>query len=145
VVNASQSAAVLRAVPQQVCDRHFHDYCQRNQFDSNGQPRPEKEVREEALKKLSRSHLLQRVEGTPAWWGTQLSDLKAMSRKFGLPDLFLTLTEDEVSDTRFQEINDIEHWVRHCLGLPIPGIEGPGDPDKPCFEPDGRPQWTVSI
>ncbi len=37
-----------------------------------------------------------------------LQDLLAMVDRYGMPTLFLTLTADEVSTTRWQEVDDIE-------------------------------------
>lgn len=51
------------------------------------------------------------VPGTPAWHRKQLSDLLYRVHRLGLPFLFLTLTCDEVSHLRWQEIDDLENFL----------------------------------
>ena len=53
-----------------------------------------------------------KVAHSPSWFRDKLADLLVMVEEFGMPALFLTLTADEVSDTRWQEIKDIEEMVK---------------------------------
>lgn len=47
------------------------------------------------------------IPGTPAWYRRHLADLLCMVRRWGLPSFFLTLTADEASDMRFEEVDAI--------------------------------------
>eukprot|EP00983_Pelagomonas_calceolata_P075172 1152879-Pelagomonas_calceolata.AAC.1 len=47
--------------------------------------------------------------GLPTWYWSALKDLQCMVESYGTPDLFLTLTADEVSPTRFFEISNMEN------------------------------------
>lgn len=40
------------------------------------------------------------VRGSPSWWRQRRQDLEAMVAEFGLPTAFLTLTQDDTSETR---------------------------------------------
>jgi hypothetical protein len=48
---------------------------------------------------------------SPKWWRTELADLKAVVEKLGLPSLFLTLTADEFSPTRFSEMDALQAFL----------------------------------
>lgn len=48
------------------------------------------------------------LPGSASWFRSHLQDLMHMVREWGMPSFFLTLTSDEVSDTKWQEITDIE-------------------------------------
>ena len=48
------------------------------------------------------------VSGSPGYYKKNLKELLALVEAFGLPFLFLTLTSDEVSSTRWAEIDDLE-------------------------------------
>ena len=50
---------------------------------------------------------------SPSWHRRQLKDLITMVDAWGLQDFFLTFTVDEVTDTRWQEINVIESIATH--------------------------------
>lgn len=119
-----QSLAAARAAPSMICERHVHEYVQRHGIDDNGQHRPEEQVRKEAIRSLCKTHHMQDVEGSPAWWERQLRNLKAMCQTYGLPDLFLTLTCDEVSESRFEEIAELEDLAMAVTSLLNPGPDG---------------------
>ena len=46
------------------------------------------------------------MPGTPSYHRSQLQDLLCRVEKWGVPDLFMTLTADETSELRFEEINE---------------------------------------
>mmetsp|Transcript_25357 Transcript_25357/g.68904 ORF Transcript_25357/g.68904 Transcript_25357/m.68904 type:complete len:732 (-) Transcript_25357:466-2661(-) len=48
--------------------------------------------------------------GSPSWYRSALKDLQCMVEHCGMPDLFLTLTADEVSPTRFYEVSNMENF-----------------------------------
>jgi len=48
------------------------------------------------------------LAGSPHWHKRHLNDLLTMVDKFGMPSFFLTLTADEVSETRWKEITAME-------------------------------------
>jgi hypothetical protein len=113
-----------------VASKHIIEYMESHRFDKEGRERPPEEVRKEAIQKLPKSPVLQSVEGTAAWWTLRLSELKAMVAKLGMPSAFLTLTEDEVSQCRFDEIVHLENMAE-AVG------RWERDPQ--------RPVWTVSV
>jgi hypothetical protein len=51
------------------------------------------------------------VIGSPKYHRDALLDLKALVQRAGMPTLFVTLTADEVSGTRWEEINDLETFM----------------------------------
>lgn len=68
-------------------------------------------------------HLLKHVvpnslPGSPAWHHKSLQDLLYLVEALGMPQLFLTLTADEVSETRWDCINDLEARLQSfCRGF----------------------------
>lgn len=71
-------------------------------------------------------HLLQstippNVLHSPRWWNARLADIKAIVNKRGLPTLFLTLTADEFSATRFSEMDALDNFLRR-IGLNDPQV-----------------------
>lgn len=125
-----QSLEVCKAVPSTVCERHVYEYMQQHAADSQGRERSAHEVRAEAIRAFCKTPFVSDIEGAPGYWATQLHELKGMCQEYGLPDCFLTLTSDEVSSTRFLEIDDIERLVRLVADWP----NGSNDP----------PLWAVS-
>ncbi len=65
------------------------------------------------------------VAGRSGWCRTRLEGLKCMCQTYGMPQLFRTLTADEVSDTHFDQIEALLQRVT-------------GWEDQP-----ERPLWTV--
>lgn len=53
-----------------------------------------------------------KVAGSPSWFMSQYKDLLCMVDHFGLPDIFLTVTADEVSESRWAEVNDLCDLLR---------------------------------
>ena len=66
----------------------------------------------EVLQHATKYSLPSSIEGTPCWHKSQLKDLLAMVDKFGMPDLFLTLTADAASSLRWEDVADIEQIVQ---------------------------------
>ena len=52
------------------------------------------------------------IEGTLRWHKSQPKDLLVMVDKFEMPDMFLTLTADEASFLRWEDVADIEQIVQ---------------------------------
>ena len=50
--------------------------------------------------------------GSPSYFRENLADLQCMVSKLGLPHLFLTLTSDEVSPTRWKEVDDLDKCLK---------------------------------
>jgi hypothetical protein len=48
------------------------------------------------------------LPGSPAWHSMHLKDIMHAVDVFGMPDFFLTLTSDEVSRSKWDEIRDLE-------------------------------------
>jgi hypothetical protein len=63
---------------------------------------------EEAVRHVLKHKLPASLPGTPAWHRSNLQDLLCMVDRFGMPSFFLTLTTDEVSETRWPEIDSLE-------------------------------------
>ncbi|GAX82198.1 hypothetical protein CEUSTIGMA_g9626.t1 [Chlamydomonas eustigma] len=53
------------------------------------------------------------VSGSPSWFRERLANLLAVVDKHGMPNLFLTLTADEHSETRWPEIEGIEEILKN--------------------------------
>jgi hypothetical protein len=66
---------------------------------------------DEALKHLLRYSVPPDVAGSPAWHSRNLKDLLHMVSEFGMPSFFLTLTADEASPLKWDEIHDLEHFL----------------------------------
>lgn len=66
----------------------------------------------DAMRNIARYNLPTSMPGTPAWHQKNLKDLIAIVDMWGLPDLFLTFTTDEVTETRWEEITTIENIAR---------------------------------
>ena len=69
---------------------------------------------EELLKHVISFHLPGEIPNTPGWHRKQLNNLLALVDARGLPTLFLTLTADELSDTRFEGMDSLEEELRRC-------------------------------
>ena len=66
----------------------------------------------EVLQHVIKYSLPSSIEGTPRWHKSQLKDILAIVDKFGMPNLFLTLTADEASSLRWEDVADIEQIVQ---------------------------------
>ena len=66
----------------------------------------------EVLQHVTNYSLPSSIEGTPRWHKFQLKDLLAMVDKFKMSDLFLTLTANERSSLRWEDVADIEQIVQ---------------------------------
>jgi hypothetical protein len=64
------------------------------------------------IRHITKYNLPASLQGTPRWHKAQLQDLLAMVEKCGMPHLFLTLTANEISSLRWQEVIDIETIVK---------------------------------
>ena len=62
----------------------------------------------EVLQHVTKYSLPSSIEGTPRWHKSQLKDLLAMVDKFGMSNMFLILTADEVNFLRWEDVADIE-------------------------------------
>ena len=58
------------------------------------------------------------MPGSPANHRNQSQDLLCRVDEWGLPDFFLTLTADETSEMRFEEINELDEFLR-CFGASL--------------------------
>jgi hypothetical protein len=52
------------------------------------------------------------IVGSSSYHRRALQDLLAIKAKYGMPSFFLTLTSDEVSELRWEEINDLEEFLK---------------------------------
>ena len=62
----------------------------------------------DVLQHITKYNLLSSIQGTPRWHKSHLQDLLAMVEQFGMPHFFLTLTADETSSLRWEEVIQIE-------------------------------------
>ena len=67
---------------------------QRNQTNKTAHPNMNDA---ELLQHVAKYNLPLSIEKSPRWPKSQLQDLLAMVKKFGMPDFFITLTADEAS------------------------------------------------
>jgi hypothetical protein len=65
----------------------------------------------EAIKHCCQHSMPPTITGMPAWYRVKLKELLCMVEAFGLPHLFVTFTSDEVSRTRWSEIDDLEAFL----------------------------------
>jgi hypothetical protein len=72
---------------------------------------PEKTM-EDAVKNAVKRVVPSKIVGSSAYHRRALQDLLAMKDKYGMPSFFLTLTSDEVSDLRWDEVNDLDSFLR---------------------------------
>jgi len=70
-------------------------------------------TRPEALQKVSKFSVPGTLQNVPAYYRGCLSDLFTRVETHGMPDLFVTLTIDETSELRWQEIKDLETFMEH--------------------------------
>jgi hypothetical protein len=63
---------------------------------------------EEVMRFALKHELSSNMPGSPRWHGEQLADLITMFKERGMPNFFLTLTSDEISELRWPEIDDLE-------------------------------------
>lgn len=63
---------------------------------------------EQAIENIIKHMLPKTTPHSPLWFQNKLYDMEAMTSKFGLPFLFMTLTVDDVSSTKWQEYVDLE-------------------------------------
>jgi len=66
------------------------------------------EDEEEAVRHALKHAVPSTIPGSPAWHYNALQDLLAMVEENGMPDLFWTVTMDEVSQLKWQSVIDME-------------------------------------
>jgi hypothetical protein len=84
--------------PQLVLEESIRAYKERH---PNAEPA-------EVIKHVMKHDVPHTIPGSPSWHRHRLLDLVALVNKVGIPTIFLTLTADEVSETRWQEIDMLE-------------------------------------
>ena len=67
---------------------------------------------EEAMRSLIKYNVPGSLPGSPRWHKRHLNDLLCLVKELGMPTFFLTLTADEVSETKWSEIHDLEKILR---------------------------------
>ncbi|EFJ52086.1 hypothetical protein VOLCADRAFT_103093 [Volvox carteri f. nagariensis] len=73
---------------------------------------------EDAIHHILKHKLPATLPNTPAWHRSNLQDLLCMVDRFGMPSFFLTLTTDEVSATRWPEVQSLEQKLQDfCAGF----------------------------
>jgi hypothetical protein len=75
------------------------------------------DTEDEALQHCAKYMVSGAVYGTPSWYRRWYYDMRCMFNNVGIPTVFLTLTADEVSDTRFPEIDALEGTLRQVMPL----------------------------
>ncbi len=72
----------------------------------------------ELVRRIAKSPILRKVPGSAAYYKNALLDLLAMVKEYGMPHFFLTLTMDDASEIRWQEVNDLQKILdSFCGGL----------------------------
>lgn len=69
-------------------------------------------TQEELLAQIIKFKLPKNIPGTPSWHRSKLNDLLALVDRYGLPSFFLTLTADECTSMKWEEINDLEAFLK---------------------------------
>ena len=67
---------------------------------------------EEAIQDILKHKLPKTTPYSPLWYKNKLYDVQAMTAKHGLPFLFMTLTVDDVSSTKWTEYTDLEEILK---------------------------------
>lgn len=101
-----QSILLLNAVSQVSLERDIASYRRR----TNGA------TLEDALQNVAKYAIPKSIPNSPAYHRAQLKNLLAMVDCYGLPNFFVTLTADEVSELRWPEYIDIEEDLREYFG-----------------------------
>ena len=65
----------------------------------------------DALRRILKWTVPEKVSGSPTYHRQQLADLLCRVEAWGMPTFFLTLTADECSELRWEEISDLEQWL----------------------------------
>jgi Helitron helicase-like domain at N-terminus len=65
----------------------------------------------EVVSSLLRNRIPATLTGSPSYFRNNLADLQCMVDKYKLPHLFMTLTADEVSSTRWPEMVDLDQCL----------------------------------
>jgi hypothetical protein len=75
------------------------------------------DTQDEALQHCAKYMVSGSLYGTPSWYRRWYYDMRCMFNSLGIPTIFLTLTADEVSDTRFPEIDQLDATLRQVMPL----------------------------
>ncbi|EFJ41412.1 hypothetical protein VOLCADRAFT_98644 [Volvox carteri f. nagariensis] len=97
-----QSARLQEQNTEAVLERALLDYKSQNPNASD----------EDAIHHILKHKLPATLPNTPAWHRSNLQDLLCMVDRFGMPSFFLTLTTDEVSATRWPEVQSLEQKLQ---------------------------------
>eukprot|EP00798_Chlamydomonas_sp_ICE-L_P025405 gene25405-biopygen19874 len=97
-----QAAVTAKACPPQLLSKAIVDFKKENPEASE----------QEMYKSLMKYNVPHTLPGSPKWHKRHLNDLLTMVDKFGMPSFCLTLTSDEVSETKWPEISDLEARLR---------------------------------
>jgi hypothetical protein len=94
-----QAAVILQAAREACFDKDIHDYQRLHPGCSVA----------EAMVHVAKHTIPSDVKGSPAWHKKQLANLLCLVQHHGMPHIFLTLTADEVSESRWDpEITHLE-------------------------------------
>ncbi len=96
-----QAVILATQVRSLVLSKSLHDYSKQH---------PEASP-EDAMRNAIKWTIPPTVEGSPGYHRTQLQDLLCRVEEWGVPDLFMTLTADETSQLRFEEINGLDAFL----------------------------------
>lgn len=69
----------------------------------------------EVIRHVLKHSLPPTMPGTPAWHRRHLQDLQCMVDRWGMPSFFLTLTADELSDTRWPEVQSLDENLQNSV------------------------------
>lgn len=72
----------------------------------------------EIWRKVAKTGVPASFLGSPSWHRAQLKDVQCMVEHYGMPSLFLTLTSDEVSDSKFPEIQAMDEYFLSTIFRP---------------------------
>ncbi|KAK9820191.1 hypothetical protein WJX72_007329 [[Myrmecia] bisecta] len=73
---------------------------------------------EMVIRHLLKTKVTASMPGSPKWWAGKLADLKAITATKGMPTMFWTVTADEHSNLRFEEMPAFEDFIdRFDAGL----------------------------
>lgn len=103
-----QSILLLNAVTEVSLHRDIRRYVQSH---------PEA-TESDALRHVAKHIVPKSIPGSPMYHRTQLQNLLAMVDAYGMPNFFLTLTADEVSELKWPEYDQLEDILKDLLQNP---------------------------
>jgi hypothetical protein len=96
-----QTCKLCAKVNEVMLEKSLHKYMKAN---------PDREM-EDAIRNVVKKVVPSAIVGSSGYHRKALQDLLAIRAKYGMPSFFLTLTSDELSDLRWEEIGTLDEFM----------------------------------